>query len=316
MAQFVNWIDVLEKYFSSGESRERRAHYPSDALSCRRHLWYKWTNAEESNPVDRGGHWAMRIGTSIHDKIQLTLQEIADDLEKRREYVWPSFSLTAEHRTGDMWVDGSKRFDGRSLTYPIRGRIDTLFLDRDQKVAIKEMKTKYGRGMDDIRRNGPDPKWLAQGAVYLVLTRNHRVYYPVVSRDNSDRMQFVMEYEGNPPNATFTVYQSFPGSEEHTQIARYGFDLFTRVIDRLAYVERHVESGEIPERDYQAAIKHGQIVRKFQHKKQEYKSDWQCSYCVFRDRCWSDELEEHAESNNAASFGGADERASDEQARH
>jgi hypothetical protein len=46
--------------------------------------------------------------------------------------------------------------------------------------------------------------------------------------------------------------------------------------------------GEFPpDREFKAAIKDGEVKDKFQRDRVEYKGDWQCNYCDWKDECWS-----------------------------
>jgi hypothetical protein len=64
-------------------------------------------------------------------------------------------------------------------------------------------------------------------------------------------------------------------------------------------LEVSVYAKTIPDREYQVAIKNGEIKDKFQKEKIEYKSDWQCRYCSYANNCWKEELIKYKNFDNS-----------------
>lgn len=318
-----NLLNVIEKFWMSGERRKREGHYPSDALDCRRKLYWKWSGEEETNPIDATGFWRMNIGNSIHDKIQNDLAAVAKDDELRDAIAWEGFRVSNEVRSGAVVIDpsinGEDTFGGRWLSKPIRYRRDMIFTDSDGKLCGGEIKTKYGAGVRAMKETGLDDRQLTQVVLYLVLDwvlaergefgengGMRRYYVPMVSRDDGDRVQFVVEMVGDPPNAEFVVWRTYP-SGETVRLKEYGMEVFYTAIDRMADVEVALSADEVPERDFRVAIKNGEIRKDYQHKNVKYKSDWQCLYCGFKDKCWAAEVVEYADGNNSEIFQGGEE---------
>jgi hypothetical protein len=71
---------------------------------------------------------------------------------------------------------------------------------------------------------------------------------------------------------------------------------------RLRPIEAMIKAGEMPDRDFQAAIVKGEVKDKFVRQGKTFKSDWQCSYCDFQSLCWIDEMLKHADGDNSGSF--------------
>lgn len=296
----LNVLNVIEAYWArKRDAWEKGSHYPSEMTQCRRKLYWKWVGQGESNPPDGTSFWRMRIGDAIHDGLVNALKTIEADDDLRAEFGWEGMEVQNEVRTGKVEVDGSAKFGGVRLKYPMSGRVDCKFVDREGNRAILEIKTTYGRGVRAQKEEGLNVAQLVQGVFYLLATEDEgirRVYYPIVSRDDGDRFQVAIEILGEYETIRVSrVYES----EDQAVIADIPYSVFVDQLRRLADVEEALERGELPDRDFVAAIKNGEIKRDFQHKNVKYKSDWQCSYCNYRDVCWGDEIRKHGASNNS-----------------
>ena len=304
----ISLIDVCETFWLYRQSWPKTAHYPSEATKCRRYLWYKWVGEGASNPTDATGLWKMNIGTSIHDRVQNTIQTIAQDSELSGDFGLSGCSVDVELRTGEVWVDGSDQWGGVELKYPVRGRIDLRLTEPDGTRSIHEIKSSYGRGVRAQKAETIRDDYLVQGLFYLVAGFGERVHYPIVSRDDGDRFELVVSLHELEAGYDIRVDRLYKGVVMHSHFEPY--KTFVDYIKRLDDVERALADGNMPERDYRAAIKNGEIRREFTHQGVKYKSDWQCSYCEYRDRCWAAEVEENAGSHNADDFqGGEDAKA-------
>jgi hypothetical protein len=165
------------------------------------------------------------------------------------------------------------------LKYPLRGRIDDLFIDEDDEIAGIEAKTSYGQGIIQFQKAGkPRRDDLNQVIVYLYCSGVKRFYMIYFGRDNAYRTQFIIEKYDNL---------------EHD---------FNNLIQRFYNLEDYLNQKCLPDREFQTAIKKGEIKDKFQKDKVEYKSDWQCRYCAFMNHCWKDELMKYKDSDNSECF--------------
>jgi len=266
-------IDVIEKQMMAEEeeTRERRSYWPSEATMCLRKLFYKWTETQESNPIPPSGRWKMDMGNAGESVL--------------REWL----SKTGLELLGKMKAE----LDVEDLNYPISGEADEIINDEKgllgpigERVGI-EVKTSYGNGVRAIKENGAKDDHVAQCILYMHMfhTREWRLIY--VSRDDGYRLEFVITRDDFG-----TVYVD--GKEFPKSLGNY--------LDRFRELEVAVELGKLPDREYRAAIKNGEIKTKFQQDKVEYRTDWQCGYCQFRNLCWKEELERYADSTNIEIF--------------
>jgi len=268
----MNLIDKVDNLLLEKEGRKRTSHYPSDITACNRQLYYKWVSMPKSNPMEAGAIWKMEFGNAIHELFGKWLQGLNISVETE---------VPIKQQIGQ-------------LKYPISGRIDNIFIDPDtgDKCGI-EVKTSFGRGIKQIQKlQQPKEEHLWQVAIYLNLTDDIKRFYLVyIGRDNSYRTQFeITEYD-----------------KTHLKIMTggrlWGYD-FQTIILKLSQLENCIEEIILPDRSYQAAIKNGEIKGKFQYQNQQYKSDWQCVYCQWRNLCWASELDKYKNSNNSGAFNG------------
>jgi hypothetical protein len=259
----MDLIYEIDQFLLSGESRKREAHYLSDISACSRQLYYKWTEEPETNPVTAGGYWKMRMGDAIHDLVHEFLKA----------------------RGLDIIPEVSGRMEFPALEYPISYRIDNLFVDEDGEVSGIEVKTTYGAGVRALK-DEPKKRDIMQVSGYQNCANIGRFYLVYLGRDDGSRKQFIIEKDGSSLHIS--------GLERRTIV-----DPFPANLDKLRELERAVRSRERPLREYVVAIKNGEIREKFQKDKVEYKSDWQCMYCRWRDECWAETRELFKDRDNA-----------------
>ena len=166
------------------------------------------------------------------------------------------------------------------LKYPLSGRIDDLFIDEDGELAGIEAKTSYGRGIIEIQKIGiPKREDWNQVTVYINCNSSIKRFYIIYfGRDNAYRTQFVIERSKFTEDNANVLYKKF------------------------AFLEEHTLNKSLPDREFQVAIKNGEIKDKFQKNKIEYKSDWQCRYCAFMNHCWKNELLKYKNTDNSECF--------------
>ncbi len=258
-----NLITEIDNYLLKRNVRKRESHYPSDVTSCMRQLYYKWTGEEESNPIEAGGYWKMNIGNALHDMISEFLESTGLDIIHEQP--------------------GKEKFD--NLKHPVSYRIDNLFVDKDDKLALIEIKTSFGAGIKNIQVLGmPKVEHLAQVCMYMNLVDIQKTYLIYVGRDNGYRTQFLIDYRDNK--------LCVDGKPTYVD--------FQELLDKLQELESYLDKEEMPGREFSAAIKHGEIKTKFQRNNVEYKTDWQCNYCQWRNKCWV----EYVEQNEKMFYGG------------
>ena len=155
------------------------------------------------------------------------------------------------------------------LKYPIHGYMDNLITIDDMTYGI-ELKIVFGRGAKSIQVSGkPREDDEIQSKVYLAFGDVAGYFVDYLARDSFYRTEFQIQ---------MTAEQK---------------DTFRRwMINKFKKLEWYVDNKIIPERDYFAIASDGMLKDKVQRKKVEYKSDWQCLYCVYRETCWAQELED------------------------
>lgn len=250
----MNIINEIDNYLLNREfgRSEKKSHYPSEVMDCRRKLYYRWIGKSHSNPISAGSIWKMEIGKSLEKMISEFLEKKGLDLITNQK-----FSL-----------------ENNKLISPIHGELDVLFVD-DGDLSGIEVKTSFGRGIVEIQKT-QDPKieHIAQVLIYKEALNIKKFYLIYVGRDNAYRTQFLFENindklccNGKPVKLTFDD-----------------------IIDRYSEVEKFVEKQQEPERDFMAAIKNNEIKEKYQKNNVEYKTDWHCRYCAYQQSCWEDEI--------------------------
>lgn len=262
----LNMIDTYLEDESKNFSRKREHHYASDVNACTRQLYYKWKSEKRSNPVDSSSILKMRMGDKIHDLVYDILKNAGYDIISE--------------------VGERQQIDG--LKHKISYRLDNIISDsKSGELAIIEVKTSYGAGIKRIQTQGePRDSDLLQLITYMYLVHINKGYLVYIGRDNSYRTQFEVEIKNDE------VYCDGKKSP-------FSFDT---ILSKLTAVEYFVESNTLPGRDYKAAIKNGEIRDLFQKDKVKYKTDWQCSYCQWKDHCWREEKEKYKDSDNSQCF--------------
>lgn len=269
----MNLINEIDNFLLSEENRKRTSHYPSDIMACSRQLYLKWIEIPKSNPMNAGAIWKMKIGTAIHEQIHIWLKGAGFDIADEMKF--------------------QKRF--ANMKYPLSGAIDNVFLKNGIFYGV-EIKTSYGAGIKQIQINEtPKPEHLAQVICYLELVPEIKKFFLLyVGRDNGYRTQFIVE----KADRTEKIKIIPASGNVYTQEYNFRQDYLNKLIN----LEVAVDRGEIPARSFIVAIKNGEIKDKFQLDKQEYKTDWQCSYCQWRDDCWQEIIDKYKTGNNAEMF--------------
>ena len=250
----MNLITEIDNYLlQEYEQKQRESYYPSEVSKCLRQLYYRWINEKQSNPIEAGAIWKMRMGDKAHDMIHEFLEKAGFDIMNEVSF---------------------KKDVG--LKYPISGRIDNVFIDEDGTLSGIEIKSSYGAGIKQLQKNKQAKQDdINQVIIYSGCTDIKRWYLIYFGRDNAYRTQFIIEPK---------------------------FDDFLNLLERFKSLEQSLDAMEIPVRQYLVAIKNGEIKDKFQKNNIEYKTDWQCSYCSYRNLCWKEVIDNLKENDNSEMF--------------
>lgn len=266
-------LDILDRFLLDENWHERQSHYASDALACRRQVWYKWMEEPPSEPDDPSGALKMALGDSVEYLIRDALRWAV----KKGELKKVRFSVRKRQRI-------------KGLAYPVGMKLDFLATDEDGREIIGEVKSSYGRGVSYVVQAGkPKDEHLMQCGLYLAFYKPIEVDYVLIGRDNGYRTEMTLELD-QPFVVGGDAQVLVNGKPTGVKPAR--------AIERFREIEELIEEREEPARDFMAAIKNGQITE-FQHKGVKYRSDWQCSYCAWSSKCWAPKIVEYQQGNNA-----------------
>jgi CRISPR/Cas system-associated exonuclease Cas4 (RecB family) len=253
----INFADTFYKHFEEQDKKREQSDEvtfaPSYLNSCARQIFWKKTGAEASNPIDLPARFKMHFGSLQHEGMQDILRE--KGILKEAE----------EHRTAE--------YNGLKFNYYLDGIVDDEGED-----AIIEIKTIYGRGFDFVQ-DAPKEDHMMQVLSYMAFTGIKRAYIVYVGRDNGLIRQHEIISNGN------LTLNGKPVNEWR--------DMWKAKMDRLPELKKSIEDGKLPARDFNIVMKNrGEIYYEFTKDKVKHKSDWQCSYCQFKDKCWAEEIAE------------------------
>ena len=281
-------LDLLSVYVTDPPIIRRESsdsNYPS-SLSIRH------TNSYGENTVIGGCNrfnFYRRRGDSKTDKGGLSNMLVMKAGKAVEEIVVDYFKCMG------IWRGNNVRFYDR--IYNISGEID-VFVEVDGKLVQVEIKTIYGTYADKdilgvewkkkVREGYPKIPHLIQTAPYLekfkeIASENRLIYfnrgsflYPAEFIITLDKKGIIC-VDGKPSIVTLRGIR-----------------------DRILELEDYIERGKLPSRDYElkyseekvdALIKSG---RKKKYWKGNWKrnkgivGDWNCTYCDFKSKCWSE----------------------------
>ena len=270
----------FDEYLVHRENWDQKSHHPSGATACRRQMYWGWTGEPESDPVTPGGALKMAFGS-------------AAELIYAKALDWQIEQNIVNHYEREESV----KTNVSGLEYPISGRIDFIVTPTDGSAFGVEMKSSFGRGIVEIQKTKrPKPEHLIQVYPYMLYSRWQEFRLIYLARDNGYRTEFILKLDGE----NVLVQWFFPdGNIADGVVYEVKWDTF---LEKFAYIEKCVVDKTLPDRDFIVAIKNGEIKDKYAYQKTDYKSDWQCRYCRFQTRCWSELLPDFATSNNSEDF--------------
>lgn len=258
------FIEAADRYLlTRREHRDRKSHYVGSAESCLRQQWYEWTGAGVTDPAPAGGEWKMAFGKKVEELVE----DVLEDAVNNGKMI---FGRTLE--SFDREVSVERRAE--RLENPIRGRVDFIlhFRDGGEDVGL-EVKSSYGMGIKQVQSTDePKPEHLAQVFRYGTMLDIERWYLIYFGRDNGYRTEFPIRVVEKG-----VIIRGRPCRSMSMEWA----------VNRWRSIEESVEKNKIPDREFYAAIKKGEIRRAFQKDKKQYQTDWQCGYCKFKTRCWA-----------------------------
>lgn len=235
---------------------------PSSLSNCKRAIYWKAKGEKPSNPPDNASLFKMKMGDIIHDWVQQRLTELG---------ILESFE---EARTAE--------FNGLTFNYFYDGILNI----NDQR-AILEIKTVYSNGFKTVE-NEPKPEHILQCLSYMLFEGIDNGVILYIGRDNGYMIDYTLRLSvGENPNAPDVILLI---DEKPTNY----YAQWLNKIEEMKALKQKFLLDELPERDYSITLKNnkGVIVDEFQKDSVKYRSDWQCSYCPFKDKCWQNEYKE------------------------
>ena len=197
-----------------------------------------------------------------------------------------------------IWVDNSVKFVDKERG--ISGELDALLIEPDGTLYGAEVKSFYGyfaeKELFGNRSTKPFPKMghLLQTLIYLDFFKDQLSYFRIVyfARDSVKRRTFKVELhqegELTYPKVEGEVIRSFTVND---------------IYNRYADLQEHLDNDIIPKNDFELYYSKEKIedfykkgkVAKTKYAKweagklasHERIGDWQCSYCAFKNVCWS-----------------------------
>lgn len=258
----MNLPNIFYTYFQKPQKEPKQGEAtfaPSYLSNCVRQTYYKKTGEPSSNPIDLPALLKMQFGTVIHNELQRILKE---------KGILKSFE---EFKTA--------QYHGLTFHYFYDGIIhDGLDL------AIIEIKTVYANGFRSVEKE-PKPDHVLQCLSYMIFEKLNKAYILYAGRDNGYLLQYGLKLVGNIlfVNGKKTDY----------------FNQWEQRIGAMKLLKKAIETKAVPNQEYQIVMKKdNDISFEFTKEKQKFKSDWQCSYCGFKDKCWAKEIAQLKEGEN------------------
>ena len=244
-------------------------HYPSSASvalpdgvvgKCLRALFYRATKVPMTNPPTQAKKLMFGAGDAIHEWL-------FNKLKKGQNY-----RVVAE-------VPGQLVLKG--LNHIISFRKD-LEIHSDGPRFFGEMKTKQGRAISKLVFEGPQWADVAQIMCYLEEDKEVKNCNLIcVARDTGTYVEFQISKFGDD---AFTWEQIYP-NQSKAELVPFKFE---HIKDRFLKLEGYLAKATVPPRDFKAVLdKEGKVTYKRTKNKIDYVSDYQCTYCDWRDHCWS-----------------------------
>lgn len=277
-------LDIESRYSlwpSDASAIIKKDKYFTIEGGCHRAIFYRMKKVSKTNPITNYARWTHKLGKALETEHV--------DLLKRM----------------GLFKANNVKFWLSELS--MSGEIDIVIRhpEYDEKIILCECKSTYGYNAEkEIFGNKsivgkPKLSHIMQLASYLYAFRDNpniiggKLLYFL--RDNTKRKEYnvtLSEIDGQ-----YIIFVNGKRLEEFT---------YNDVIDRFNILDKHFKNNSLPPRDYsilytdedmEIAFKMGKITEKAYTEflsnpvKSNRKGDWQCSYCEWKDKCYSDNPE-------------------------
>lgn len=151
-------------------------------------------------------------------------------------------------------------------------------ISMNKKHYILEVKTIYANGFRAIE-NQAKLEHILQLMLYMIFEGVENGVLLYIGRDNG----FIVEHHYNLKDLQNSMYLT---------------ELIHR-LNKLIELKENINNNIIPDREYEIRMKKigNDISEKFTKDKVNHKTDWQCSYCQYRDLCWNKVIQEFKKSD-------------------
>lgn len=274
-----NFVNILDNVFRDEKKRKDEyyktaqfKHNPSSASikkdkvygKCLRQLYYRATKVGESEPFEPGDGYAAFLGDAVHTAI-------AKKLQKSRE-----ISFMPE-------VGGRVLIDG--LTKEISYRVDGI-VSCNNEIGGLEVKSTQEEALTSkwfgIKHKGPKVDHLLQIICYFNSFNGLKwfvLFY--IARGTGYKVQFNITRVGDEYKV-----MSLDGTDFSHLIKGVKF---SDISSRWSELETAVKDQKIPSREFKVWLKSDGTIQDTKTIKGELnKSDWQCLWCPFKTKCWTD----------------------------
>ncbi len=254
-----------EEYKKEYSKRDKLYLSPSGLTACKRALFYKYTDTEPSDPITIHANLKMDMGTTIHERIQNILK------------------MQGIYESGEEYKQG--QIDNLNFNYRVDGR-----LKFSQFNALFELKTVYASGYNTIEKE-PKEAHIFQVLAYMKMENYDKAILLYLGRDNGHMVEYLIELEKDEKGENLLI-----GKVLRNDILKN----FYGKLHELQIFQFQLQKRVLPPRDYKIVMKKykDKILEKFTKDKIKYKTDWQCSYCQYKNLCWGKEIEEFKKSED------------------
>ena len=176
-------------------------------------------------------------------------------------------------------------YKGIKFFYRIDG---SLLIDSDEYIV--EIKTVYANGFRMVEQE-PKADHVIQIASYMAFEEKKRGILLYAGRDNGRLLQYNLESNGD------FLINGKPANEFRA--------IWSEKVNALSGLKKDIEDKNLPGRDYKLYAKkvNGKINFEYQKDGEKFKTDWQCSYCAYRSKCWN--LEKFINNEKEVFFDGS-----------
>ena len=256
---------MLKINYPKQENREYTEYSisPSGLTSCGRQLTYKYGNHPKSDPISVASLFKMEMGTVIHEWFAPMLEGLTDKTEV----------LIEQEAFGFNW----------------RYRMDAP-TEEDGEIVINEIKTVGSFGFKAHKKRLDTLSHLYQVCIYMILqdVKHGRLIYvnrDPVSNDISD-VWFAYDIYMKD-NYHFDVVKK--DHANGTDVFGYSFEFpINAILHKHTKIKTAVEKGKLLPRDFKLFARKfkDDINYKYVMHGETFKSDWQCTYCEYKTKCW------------------------------